>query len=146
MAEIKRTGKGVWRGDLRDGDGIVSVGSEVLKDEAYTFATRFEQAPGTNPEELIAAAHAGCYSMAFANVLSKKGYQVEAIETTATVHLTREEGGGFAISKSALDVRGRVPDLDEETFKQLAEEADGACPVSNLLRPGLEIELEATLA
>jgi osmotically inducible protein OsmC len=146
MAEIKRIGTGVWSGDLREGEGTVSVGSGMLEDQAYSFATRFEDKPGTNPEELIAAAHAGCYSMAFANVLSQKGYQVEGIETTATIHLTSQEGGGFALTKSALEVRGRVSGLDQETFEQLAEEADGACPVSNLLRPGLEIELEATLA
>jgi osmotically inducible protein OsmC len=117
----------------------------VLSDQAYTFATRFEDAPGTNPEELIAAAHAACYSMAFANVLSQKGYEVEGVETTATTHLTSQRGG-FAIAKSALHVRGRVPNIDQDTFQGVAEEADRKCPVSNLLRPGLEIELEATLA
>ena len=145
MADIERTGTAVWRGDLPSGDGTVSTESAVLRDEEYTFATRFKNAPGTNPEELIAAAHAGCYSMAFANVLSKKGYEVEGLETRATIHLARQENG-FAITKSALEVRGRVPDIDADTFERLAEEADGACPVSNLLRPGLEIELEAVLA
>ncbi len=145
MADIKRIGTAVWTGSLRKGHGNVSVGSGVIKGEAYSFATRFEQAPGTNPEELIGAAHAGCYSMALANVLTEKGYEVEGIETTATVHLGRKDGG-FAIQKSVLEVRGRVPNIDETTFKQLAEEAEGACPVSNLLRPGLEIELEAVLA
>lgn len=145
MADIERTGTAVWTGDLRDGEGTVSTESAVLRDEEYTFATRFKNAPGTNPEELIAAAHAGCYSMAFANVLSKKGYEVEGIETTATIHLSAQDGG-FAITKSSLEVRGRVPEVDDETFERLAEEADGACPVSNLLRPGLEIELEAILA
>lgn len=146
MAAIERRGTAIWSGDLREGEGTVSVGSLVLQDQAYTFATRFEDAQGTNPEELIAAAHAGCYSMAFANVLSKKGYQVGAIETTATIHLTSQRGGGFALTKSALEVRGRVRDIDEATFQQLADEADGACPVSNVLRPGLDIEVEATLA
>lgn len=145
MADIERTGTAVWSGDLRGGKGTVSTGSAVLRDEEYTFATRFKDAPGTNPDELIAAAHAGCYSMAFANVLSQKGYEVEGIETTSTIHLTQQDGG-FAITKSALEVRGRVSGIDQETFERLAEEADGACPVSNLLRPGLEIELEAILA
>jgi len=145
MADIKRSSTAVWTGDLPGGEGTMSTASAVLKDEEYTFATRFKNAPGTNPEELIAAAHAGCYSMAFANVLAKKGYRVEGIETTATIHLSPQDGG-FAITKSALEVRGRVPDIDDETFRRLAEEADGACPVSNLLRPGLEIELEAMLA
>jgi osmotically inducible protein OsmC len=145
MADIERSGMAVWTGDLRGGEGAVSTESAVLRDEDYTFATRFKNQPGTNPEELIAAAHAGCYSMAFANVLSEKGYEVNGIETTATIHLSPQDGG-FAITKSALEVRGRVPDIDEATFRRLAEEADGACPVSNLLRPGLEIELEAMLA
>ncbi len=145
MADIERTGTAVWRGDLPSGEGTVSTESAVLRDEEYTFATRFKNAPGTNPEELIAAAHAGCYSMAFANVLSEKGYDVEGLETRATIHLARQEDG-FAITKSVLEVRGRVPDIDADTFERLAEEADGACPVSNLLRPGLEIELEAILA
>ncbi len=145
MADIERSATAVWTGDLRGGEGTVSTESAVLRDEEYTFATRFKNAPGTNPEELIAAAHAGCYSMAFANVLTKKGYDVEGIETTATVHLSPQDGG-FAITKSALEVRGRVPDVDDETFERLAEEAGGACPVSNLLRPGLHIGLEAILA
>ncbi|MGD2104948.1 MAG: OsmC family protein [Anaerolineae bacterium] len=146
MTEIERTGSAVWIGDLRNGSGRMGLESSVLTDQAYSFATRFKDAPGTNPEELIAAAHAGCYSMALANVISKKGYQVNGIETTVTIHLTSKEGGGFAITKSGLRVRGRVSDIDEERFEQLAEEADGSCPVSNLLRPGLEIELEAELA
>lgn len=145
MAEIKRTGTAVWTGSLREGKGTLSVASAVLRDEAYSFATRFEDKPGTNPDELIAAAHAGCYNMAFAGVLAEKGYEVEGLETKATIHVMMSEDG-IAITKSELEVRGRVPDIDEETFKQLAEEADGGCPVSNLLRPGLEIELEAMLA
>ena len=145
MADIERTGTAVWSGDLRGGEGMMSTGSAVLRDQEYTFATRFGDAPGTNPDELIAAAHAGCYSMAFANVLSQKGYEVEGIETTATIHLEAGDKG-FAITRSVLEVRGRVSDIDEATFERLAEEADGKCPVSNLLRPGLEIELKTMLA
>jgi len=144
MADIERTGTAVWKGDLPHGDGTLSVQSAVLRDEAYTFATRFEDAPGTNPEELIAAAHAGCYSMALANVLSKKGYQVDGLETMATVHLASKDGG-FAINKSALRVRGRIPGIDQDTFERLAQQADSECPVSNLLRPGLEITHEVVL-
>jgi osmotically inducible protein OsmC len=145
MADIKRSGTAVWSGSLRDGKGTVSVDSAALRDESYSFATRFEDKKGTNPEELIAAAHAGCYSMAFANVLHEKGYQVDGLETTSTIHLASQDGG-FAIAKSELQVRGRVPDIDEQTFKRLAEQADQECPVSNLLRPGLDIELKALLA
>ena len=145
MADIKRKGSAVWSGSLREGDGALSVESAAIRDEAYAFDTRFEHEAGTNPEELIAAAHAGCYSMAIANVLAQNGYEVEGIETTATVFLATG-GEGFRIHKSALEVRGRVPDIDEEMFKELAEEADAHCPVSNLLRPGLDIEIEAMLA
>lgn len=144
MADIQRVGTAVWRGDLRGGNGKVSTGSGVLADEAYRFATRFENEAGTNPEELIGAAHAGCYAMAFAGVLGDKGYEVEGLEATATVHLARQEGG-FAITKSELEVRGRVSGIDRATFERLAEEADQGCPVSNLLRPGLEISVEAVL-
>ncbi|MFO7743560.1 MAG: OsmC family protein [Anaerolineae bacterium] len=145
MADIKRTGTAVWLGDLRGGRGTVSTGSAALKDQAYTFATRFQDVSGTNPEELIAAAHAGCYNMAFASALTKKGYEVEELKTTATIHLSHQDGG-FAITRSVLQVRGRVPEIHKGTFERLAEEAERACPVSNLLRPGLEIELEAVLA
>lgn len=146
MANIKRTGRAVWEGDLRKGKGRINAESGILDDERYSFKTRFRGAPGTNPEELIAAAHAGCYSMAFANTLAEKGYKPEAIETEATITLSPLEEGGFAITEMHLRVRGRVPEIDQATFRQLAEEADKACPVSNLLRPGLAIELEATLA
>jgi len=144
MSNITRTGRGVWSGDLRGGQGRLSLGSGVLEDEPYSFKTRFKNAPGTNPDELIAAAHAACYSMAFAGALSEKGYEPEAIETHATITLEPVDGG-FKISKMHLEVRGRVPEIDQDTFQRVADEADKGCPVSNLLRPGLEIEREATL-
>ena len=145
MGDIERRGTGVWRGNLRKGEGRLGTESVVLKDQPYSFGTRFGDQPGTNPDELIAAAHASCYSMAFANVLSEEGYEVGRIETTATIHLEKHDGG-FAIVRSSLDVEGDVDDIDEATFRRMAEEADKACPVSNLLRPGLEIEIEARLA
>ena len=145
MAQLKRRAEAVWEGDLRGGKGRISSESGVLEDASYSFSTRFENEPGTNPEELIAAAHAACYSMAFANTLAEKGYEPQSIETQATCTLASREGGGFAITKMLLEVRGRVPDIDQELFQQVAEEADGGCPVSNLLREGLEIEREATL-
>jgi osmotically inducible protein OsmC len=144
MADVKRTGEATWRGDLKAGDGVVSTESETLARESYTFKTRFGDAKGTNPEELIAAAHAACYSMAFAHTLSEKGHRPESITTKATCSLVPTDGG-FRIAKMHLQVRGRVPGLDEATFRQLAEEADKGCPVSNLLRPGLETEREAAL-
>jgi osmotically inducible protein OsmC len=144
MADIKRTGEATWRGDLKGGDGAVSTESGTLARESYTFKTRFGDAKGTNPEELIAAAHAACFSMAFAHTLSEKGHRPESITTKATCSLVPTDGG-FRIARMHLQVRGRVPGLDEATFRQLAEEADKGCPVSNLLRPGLEIEREAAL-
>ncbi len=145
MAELKRTAEAVWKGDLRGGDGRITSESGALEDVGYSFSTRFENEPGTNPEELIAAAHAGCFSMAFANTLAEKGYSPESIRTHATCVLASRQGGGFAITRMLLKVRGRVLGIDQVLFERIAEEADGACPVSNLLREGLEIELEATL-
>jgi osmotically inducible protein OsmC len=144
-AVIKRKGNAVWMGDLRNGTGQVSSESDVLQKERYTFGTRFEEAPGTNPEELIAAAHAACYSMAFANLLDEKGYDPESIETHATCSLEPLDEGGFAIVKMHLEVRGKVPNIDTAKFQEMAHQADKECPVSNLLRPGLEIELTAEL-
>ncbi|MBN2004928.1 MAG: OsmC family protein [Anaerolineae bacterium] len=145
MAKLKRKAEAVWKGDLRGGKGRISSESGAVKDMAYSFSTRFENEPGTNPEELIAAAHAACYSMAFANTLAQKGYEPESIETHATCTLASQEGGGFKIAKMHLQVRGRVPGIDQERFAQIAEQADGECPVSNLLREGLKIEREVTL-
>jgi len=145
MAEITREARAVWQGDLRKGEGRISTGSTVLADQPYSFAMRFEDSPGTNPEELIAAAHAACYSMAFANTLDKNGYSPESIQTHATCTLARQEGGGFRITRMNLSVRGRVPGISAETFARIAEEADKGCPVSNLLRPGLKIVRETDL-
>ncbi len=140
MAAIERTASGVWRGDLRSGSGQIESTSGVLHETPFTFATRFENAKGTNPEELIAAAHAACYSMAFANYLSQQGHVPEEIATQATISL--EDG---SINKIHLVAKGRVPGLDEADFKRLADEAEKKCPVSNLLRNGLAITLDASL-
>jgi osmotically inducible protein OsmC len=112
----------------------------VLKDTPFSYATRFENARGTNPEELIAAAHAACFSMAFANYLTGQGHKPQEIRTRATITL---DGG--VISKIHLATEGQVPGLTDTAFKQLAVEAEKKCPVSNLLRPGLKIELDADL-
>lgn len=140
MAGVQRTASGIWQGDLRGGNGRMSGTSGVLQDLPFTYATRFENAKGTNPEELIAAAQAGCYSMAFANYLAQQGHTPEEISTRATV--TLDNG---AITKLHLETRGRVPGLDDATFKRLAEEAEKKCPVANLLRSGLTITLDASL-
>jgi osmotically inducible protein OsmC len=135
----------VWTGNLRSGKGRIDSESGVLKDERYDFGTRFEDIPGTNPEELIAAGHAACYSMAFAHTLAEKGYQPERIETRATCTVSPQKGGGFRITTMHLQVRGKVPGIDEGTLRQIAHEADQGCPVSNLLRGGAKIELDIAL-
>jgi len=145
MADIERTASAVWSGEIRGGNGQISTNSGVLSDTPYSFATRFEQANGTNPEELIAAAHAACYSMAFAATLGRKGYKPQQIETRAICSLAPQQAGGFKITKMRLETRGQVEGLDEETFKQIAQEAEQGCPVSNALRGGLQIELDASL-
>jgi len=142
MPPIERTATGRWRGDLKTGTGLIDAPtSGVLKDVPFTYATRFENAPGTNPEELIAAAHAACYSMALSNYLSQQGHVPDQIETRATI--TLDSG---TITKMHLVTRGRVPGVDDAAFKRFADEAEKKCPVSNLLRPGLEISLDAALS
>jgi len=141
MAAIKRTASSSWRGDLRSGNGTINSSSDVLSHTPFSFATRFEQAQGTNPEELIAAAHAGCYSMAFANYLAEQGHTPEEITTEATITLE-----DLAIKQMHLSTQGRVPGLDEADFKRMATEAEKLCPVSNVLRNGLTISLDARLA
>ena len=141
---IERSADVTWNGDLKTGSGEVRAGSGSFTFRV-SFPKRFEAEPGTNPEELIAAAHAVCYSMAFANVLAKAGNPPERLRTRSTVSL--DTGGpGPRITRSALLVEGRVPGLESGEFTRLAEEAERACPVSNALRGGLEITLEATLA
>lgn len=141
MPAIQRTANGTWHGDLKSGKGSIDAPSSgVLRDTPFSFATRFENAKGTNPEELIAAAHAACFSMAFSNFLSQKGHVPDTIATQATISL--ENGKIFAMH---LETRGRVAGLDNATFKQMADEAEKGCPVSNLLRPGLTITLDAAL-
>ena len=146
MAEFNRTATAAWTGNLRDGKGRVDSESGVLADVSYSFGTRFGDSPGTNPEELIAAAHAACYSMAFAGTLGGKGYQPGRIETNATCTVSSQKGGGFRITAMKLCVRGRVPGIDEATFQKIAKEAHEGCPVSNLLRGGAEITVDASLA
>ena len=140
MPAIQRTATGTWHGDLRHGKGVIDSTSGVLSQVPFSFKTRFESEPGTNPEELIAAAHAACYSMAFSNYLSQQGHVPEIITTRATISL--EDG---KITKVHLETRGKVDGVDNDAFKRLADEAEKKCPVSNLLRPGLQITLDASL-
>ncbi len=144
IADIERVSEATWNGELRTGNGQLSSGSGVLSEVPYNFRTRFEQEPGTNPEELIAAAHAACYSMAFAGTLGRKGHQPQQIHTTATCVLTPQQPSGFKITKMRLQTQGKADGIDQATFEELAREAEAACPVSNALR-AIEIELNARL-
>jgi lipoyl-dependent peroxiredoxin len=137
-----RKARAVWRGAGRAGNGNLSTDSGVLADTPYSFKTRFENERGTNPEELIAAAHAGCFAMALAFRLQAAGYT--PIELSAEAAVTLEpEGQGFRISRSALSLRAQVPNLDEASFGQIAEDAEKNCPVSRVLKA--EITLDAKL-
>ncbi len=145
MAEKHRKAGVLWTGDLRNGHGIVSTESKALFEQPFTYRMRFEDEPGTNPEELIAAAHASCFSMSVASTLAKHGFNPVRTDTTATCVFAPKDGGGFHITTMQLHVRAEVPDVDVDTFQKMIEEADRNCPVSNLLRNGLEIRIDATL-
>jgi osmotically inducible protein OsmC len=142
-APMKRKGSAVWRGGLKNGEGIVSTESGVLSSVPYSFAKRFGDEPGTNPEELIGAAHAGCFSMAFSGQLGAEGFEAEKIETTATVTVEPVEGG-FGITKVQLDMQATIPNIDEAKFQEIANKAKEGCPVSKLFKA--EITLNAKLA
>jgi osmotically inducible protein OsmC len=138
-----RTSSALWEGNLRDGSGTMKLGSGAFEG-AYSFKSRFESGTGTNPEELIAAAHAGCFSMALSNALSQAGFTPTSIATSAAVHLDRV-ADGFGITKIDLDTVGAVPGIDDAKFQELAAEAKAGCPVSKVLT-GAEITLSARLA
>lgn len=138
----KRKAEAVWRGKLKDGEGTVKLGSGLLETK-YSFRSRFEEGAGTNPEELIGAAHAGCFSMALANILEEEGYSPREISTEASVSLDRVEGN-FKITCIDLTTEVQVPDIEEEVFQEQARKAKENCPVSKALA-GTEIELEASL-
>lgn len=137
-----RSAEAEWKGDLKGGSGTVKTETGAL-DGAYSFASRFESGSGTNPEELIAAAHAGCFSMALSNMLAEHGHEPESVHTRAKVHLDMG-GDGPSVSRIDLVCRARVPGLDEEHFREHAEEAKTGCPVSQALS-AVEITLDATL-
>lgn len=139
---MKKTASAVWQGDLKTGKGTISTQSGALKDNPYGFNTRFEDAPGTNPEELIGAAHAGCFSMALSLMLGQAGLTAERIETRAEVTLDKE-GEGFAITAIALTLEARIPGANEAQFQQIANQAKEGCPVSKVLNA--RISLSATL-
>ena len=136
---MQRTGTAHWSGGLKDGKGTVSTQSGVLKQTQYSFSTRFENGVGTNPEELIAAAHAGCFSMALSGQLANAGMTAESIDTTATVTLEKVEGG-FGITKIHLDVKAKIPGADKTKFDEATQNAKKGCPISRLLNTNITME------
>ncbi|WP_372783673.1 OsmC family protein [Phenylobacterium sp.] len=138
-----RKANAVWRGTGRDGAGDLSSASGVLAQTPYSYKTRFEDQPGTNPEELLAAAHAGCFTMAVAFGLQQAGFTAEELKTEAAVSLDPADGGGFRISRSALTLRARIPGIDAAKFQELAKAAEQNCPISKVLNA--EITLDAEL-
>ena len=142
MADLERKADAVWHGNLKEGKGTITASSGIFKDVPYSFATRFENAPGTNPEELIAAAHAACYSMALANLLSSKDHQVHHVRTQAICYMS--SSSPRQITKIRLQTKAKVEDIDNATFQTNADEAKRTCPVSMALA-SVPIELDASL-
>ena len=136
---MKRNASAVWQGGLKDGKGSISTDSGVLENTQYSFSTRFEDGKGTNPEELIAAAHAGCFSMALSGQLGNAGLTAESINTTAAVTLEKTDAG-FTITKVHLDVTANIPGATEEAFQTAAANAKAGCPVSRLLKADITMD------
>jgi lipoyl-dependent peroxiredoxin len=136
---MQRRGSAHWSGGLKDGKGTVSTPSGVLKDAQYSFSTRFENGIGTNPEELLAAAHAGCFSMALSAQLSNAGMTAESIDTSATVTLDKTDAG-FSITSSHLDVTVKIPGADKAKFDEAAKAAETGCPVSRVLNAKITMD------
>jgi osmotically inducible protein OsmC len=139
---MTRKASAEWNGGLKDGRGTISTDSGVLKNTQYSFGTRFEQAAGTNPEELIAAAHAGCFSMALSAQLGEAGLKPDSVRTTCTVTLEKTDAG-FTVTRSHLQVNARVPGADQAAFDKAATNAKNGCPISKLLKA--EISMDAKL-
>jgi lipoyl-dependent peroxiredoxin len=139
---MQRSATAVWQGPIKEGKGNISTQSGVLDQAQYGFNTRFENGPGTNPEELIAAAHAGCFTMALSNELTQAGRTVERLQTTAKVTLEKT-ADGFSIPAIHLELQAQLPDTDQAQFEQIAQHAKANCPVSKLLNA--TITLNATL-
>jgi osmotically inducible protein OsmC len=136
---LQRKGSAQWKGGLKDGKGTVSTASGVLKSTPYSFSSRFEGQQGTNPEELLGAAHAGCFSMALSAQLDGAGLKADSIDTTATVSLEKLEGG-FAITSVHLEVRAKIPGADEAKFDEATKKAKEGCPVSRLFNTKITMD------
>jgi osmotically inducible protein OsmC len=141
---MERTASAVWKGNLKDGKGVISSQSGVLKETQYSFSTRFENGVGTNPEELIAAAHAGCFTMALSAQLTNANFTPESLETTAAVKLEKTDAG-FTITKIHLTTNAKVPGATEADFETAAQNAKNGCPISRLFKGNTEIVLDAKL-
>jgi len=128
-----RKASAVWKGSLKEGKGVVSTDSGVLSNTQYSFSTRFEDGRGTNPEELIAAAHAGCFAMALSGQLGNAGMTAESLEVTAAITLEKTDAG-FTVTKSQLDLTARIPGADQAAFDKAAQAAKAGCPISRLLK------------
>ncbi len=139
---VQKTASAKWSGGIKDGKGYISTQTGVLKDAPYGFAARFEGGPGTNPEELIGAAHSGCFTMALSLQLTQAGLTAESIETKSTVTLDKD-GEGFSITACHLDVKAKVPGADKATFEKLANAAKEGCPVSKLIAGNAKITLNS---
>lgn len=138
---MKRTASAHWQGDLQGGNGTISTASNTLNQTPYSFKTRFEQGTGTNPEELLAAAHAGCFSMALSLMLANEGLRAEAIDTKCTISLEKQ-AEGFAITGSHLELRARIPGASKEAFDRAAQNAKTGCPVSKLYNTNITLDAQ----
>ena len=144
MANIERKANARWSGDLKNGKGTLSTGSGVLQEQAYSFKTRFEDTPGTNPEELLAAAHSGCFTMQLSAMLAADGHPARLLATDATC-IMEPAGAGFKITKMILKVRGAVDGLDQAAFESAVSKAAELCPLSQVMQGNVQIEHEAVL-
>ena len=136
---MKRTAQAKWQGDLKTGSGALSAASGVLANTPYSFQSRFEQGKGTNPEELLAAAHAGCFTMALSNQLAQAGFKADTLETTCTITLEQKDGS-FAITESHLELRAKVPGASQEVFDKATQGAKTGCPVSKLYNTNITLD------
>lgn len=144
MADIARKASAQWMGDLRSGQGTVSTESGTVQGAQYSFKTRFEQGVGTNPEELLAAAHAGCFTMQLSALLAADGHDPQDLRTEATCEMVKD-GPGFKISRMRLTIRGRVGNIDQAEFEKHVGEAADMCPLSRIMKGNVEITHEAVL-
>ena len=136
---MKRSAQAQWRGDLKSGSGTISTASGTLANTAYSFLSRFEQGKGTNPEELLAAAHAGCFTMAVSAQLSQAGLKADSLETSCTITLEQKDGA-FAITGSHLELKARIPGATRETFEKATQAAKTGCPVSKLYNTSITLD------